>query len=233
MFGAPVTQFSSPNGLTIPASRSSMEPQEPKEDFMGKKLLAGVLGGVAFFLWSFLAHDVLPLGKAGIKEVPHEEPVLASMKASMPEPGLYFLPGLGIPENATRAQQSAAMEARMHKVETGPSGLLVYHPSLNFSFGKALAVEFGTNILQLLLAIFLLSQTRLTGFGARWRFVSIAGILAAISTNISYWNWYGFPGNYTLAYAFTVAMGFVVAGLVVAAMVKPEAATTGARGAGA
>ena len=127
---------------------------------MGKKLLAGVLGGVAFFFWSFVAHDVLPLGKAGIKEVPNEPAVLAAMKANgLPEAGLYLLPGLGIPENATRAQQAAAMEARMHKVETGPSGLLAYHPSLQFSFGRALGVELGTNILQVLLAVVLLGQT--------------------------------------------------------------------------
>src|SRR5258705_11580536 len=129
-----------------------------KEAFMGKKLLAGVLGGLALFICSFVAHDVLPLGKAGIKEVPNEQAVLASMKANMPEEGLYFLPGLGMPENATRAQQKAAMEARMHKVETGPSGILVYHPSLNFSFGKALGAELGTNILQVLLAVILLGQ---------------------------------------------------------------------------
>jgi hypothetical protein len=193
---------------------------------MGKKLLAGVLGGLAFFFWSFVAHDVLPLGKAGIKEVPNEQAVLAAMKANMPENGLYLLPGLGIPENATRAQQNAAMEARMHKVETGPSGLLAYHPSLQFSFGRALGVELGTNILQVLLAVVLLGQTSLVSFVARWRFVTLAGILAGISTNISYWNWYGFPGNYTLAYICTVAMGFVFAGLVVAAIVKPGAAAS-------
>jgi hypothetical protein len=101
---------------------------------MGKKLLAGILGGLAFFFWSYVAHDVLPLGKAGIKEIPNEQAVLNSMKANMPEEGLYFLPGIGLPENATRAQQTAAMEARMHKVETGPSGFLVYHPALQFSF---------------------------------------------------------------------------------------------------
>jgi heme exporter protein D len=84
---------------------------------MEKKLLAGILGGLAFFFWSYVAHDVLPLGKAGIKEIPNEKAVLSSMKANMPEHGLYFLPGLGLPENATRAQQAAAMEARMHKVE--------------------------------------------------------------------------------------------------------------------
>ena len=198
---------------------------------MGKKFLAGVLGGIAFFLWSFVAHDVLPLGKAGIKEIPNEQTVLSSMKANMPEEGLYLLPGLGVPENATRAQQSASMEARMHKVETGPSGLLVYHPSLNFSFGRALAVELGANILQVLLAVILLGQTNLASFVARWRFLTIAGILAGISTNISYWNWYGFPGNYTMAYICTVAMGFVVAGLVAAAIVKPEVATPAVRAA--
>jgi hypothetical protein len=190
---------------------------------MGKKLLAGVLGGLAFFFWSYVAHDVLPLGKAGIKEIPNEQAVLNSMKANMPEDGLYFLPALGLPENATRAQQAAAMEARMHKVETGPSGLLVYHPALNFSFGKALGVELGTNILQVMLAVLLLGQTSLVSFAARWRFITVAGILAAISTNISYWNWYGFPGSYTLAYTCTIAMGFVFAGLVAAAIVKPGA----------
>ena len=197
---------------------------------MGKKLLAGVLGGLAFFFWSFVAHDVLPLGKAGIKEIPNEPIVLAAMKANMPENGLYLLPGLGIPENATRAQQAAAMEARMHKVETGPSGFLAYHPSLQFSFGKALAVELVTNMFQVFLAVLLLGQTRIVNFVGRWRFITIAGCLAAISTNISYWNWYGFPGNYTLAYIATVAMGFVFAGLVAAAIVKPVQEALAAKG---
>ncbi len=59
--------------------------------------------------------------------------------------------------------------------------------------------------------------------------MTIAGILAAISTNISYWNWYGFPGNYTFAYAFTIVVGFAVAGLVTAAMLKPAASLAQAK----
>jgi hypothetical protein len=84
-----------------------------------------------------------------------------------------------------------------------------------------------------LLAVILLSQTNLTGFGARWRFLSITGLLAAISTNISYWNWYGFPTTYTLAYICTVALGFVIAGLVAAAIVKPGSTATQSRAVGA
>ena len=37
-------------------------------------------------------------------------------------------------------------------------------------------------------------------FAGRVAFVLIAGILAAIATNVSYWNWYGFPGVYTASY---------------------------------
>ena len=198
---------------------------------MGKKLLAAVLGGLAFFIWSFVAHDVLPLGKAGIKEIPNEQAVLASMKANMPDEGLYFIPGIGLPDNATAGQQRAAMEARMHKVETGPSGFLVYHPSLHFSFGKALVTELGTNMLQILLAVILLGQTTLISFAARWRFITLAGILASISTNLSYWNWYGFPDSYTVAYMLSIAMGFVFGGLVAAAILKPGASATTAQAA--
>ena len=78
-------------------------------------------------------------------------------------------------------------------------------------------------------AVILLGQTNLVSFTVRWRFITVAGILAAISTNVSYWNWYGFPGNYTLAYICTVTMGFVFAGLVAAAIVKPGSAVTQSR----
>lgn len=191
---------------------------------MGKKILAGILGGLAYFAWSSLAHMVLPLGSTGFKEVPGEPAVMAAMRANISEGGLYLFPGLGLPANATRAQQSAAMEQRMQKVANGPSGLLVYHPAGVPGFGGMLLTELGTNMVQVFLAVLLLGQTSLISFAVRWRFITIAGILAAISTNVSYWNWYGFPGNYTLAYACTVAVGFVFAGLVAAAMVKPEPA---------
>jgi hypothetical protein len=91
-------------------------------------------------------------------------------------------------------------------------------------------IELLTNIVQMTIVAFLLGQAALASFGARWRFATAAGVLAAISTNISYWNWYGFPGNYTLAYGSIIAMGFVCGGLVLAVMVKP-ASTSKAMGA--
>ena len=200
---------------------------------MSRKLLAGILGGLAFFVWSSLAHVVLPLGRTGFQEIPNEQVVISAMKTIMPNPGLYLFPGLGLPPDATGAQMRAAMPAREQKVASGPSGILIYFPAREVNLWRNLPIELGTNILQVLLAVFLLAQTSLTSFGARWRFVTVVGILAAISNNVSYWNFYGFPTSYTLAYAFTIAMGFVFAGLVAAAIVKPGKGMPMARAAGA
>ncbi|HEV2987308.1 MAG TPA: hypothetical protein VG759_02615, partial [Candidatus Angelobacter sp.] len=72
-------------------------------------LLAGILDGIAMFLWNFVAHDLLPLGEIGLREIPNEAAVMATMRANMPEPGLYIYPGFGLPPDASRAQKEAAM----------------------------------------------------------------------------------------------------------------------------
>jgi hypothetical protein len=201
---------------------------------MVRKLLAGILGGLAFFAWSSIAHVVTGLGETGIQEIPNEQAVVSSMKANIQADGLYFFPGYGLPATATHAQKMAAMKDLAPKLKAGPVGILIYHPVGQDALTlRPLLTELATNIVQVLLAVFLLGQTSLTSFGARWRFITVAGVLAAISTNVSYWTFYGFPGNYTLAYICIVAMGFVVAGLVAAAMVKPSKGMPLAKAAGA
>jgi len=37
--------------------------------------------------------------------------------------------------------------------------------------------------------------------------------LTAIVTNVSYWNWYGFPGVYTASYMLIEVVGFVLVGV--------------------
>ena len=59
-------------------------------------ILAGVLGGIAMFIWSFIGHDLLPLGKAGVREIPNEPAFLEAMKNNLSDRGLYMFPGLGL-----------------------------------------------------------------------------------------------------------------------------------------
>ena len=87
---------------------------------------------------------------------------------------------------------------------------------------RHLSIEFVTELLEAFLVVYLLSLTRLTTFAARVAFVTVAGALAAIATNISYWNWYGFPGVYTAAYMLIQVVGFLCIGLVAAWVLKKQ-----------
>ena len=191
-------------------------------------LLAGVLGGIAMFVWASLAHMVLPLGQTGIKEIPNEASVLSAMHSSLGEKsGLYMFPGMALGANPNREQQHTAMEHYGEKLAANPSGLLVYHPpgAKALTPGQ-LVTEFLTELLEALIVVFLLAHTRLTTFGPRVGFVTLVGVLAAITTNISYWNWYGFPANYTAAYMTIEMVGYLVVGIVAALVMKNSAPKT-------
>lgn len=190
-------------------------------------LLAGILGGIAMFIWTSIAHMALPLGEAGINEMPNESTVLSAMQSSMGDKtGLYIFPGLGVGKNATRDEKNEAMKQTQQRIAANPSGILMYHPpGRQFAFGKSLAIEFGTEVLQAILVIWLLTQTRIGSIGGRVGFVLIAGILATITTNVSYWNWYGFPGVYTASYMLIELVGFALVG-VVASLMLPKRSPT-------
>jgi hypothetical protein len=184
---------------------------------MKRIILAGVLGGVAMFVWESLAHLVLPLGQAGIKEMPNEQAVLSAMRSSLGEfSGFYFFPGTG--------QGPDAMKQYALKMATNPSGILIYHPpgGQPMTSGQ-LVTEFLLEIIESVLAVILLAQTRLTSFGSRVGFVALTGVLAALVTNVPYWNWYGYPTSYTAAYMFTQTVGFLCVGLVAAPLMRPWA----------
>ena len=107
------------------------------------------------FVWTSIAHMALPLGEAGINEIPNESLVLGAMQGSMGDKtGLYIFPGLGVGNNASRQEKSEAMKHMREKIAANPSGILMYHPpGRQFAFGKSLAIEFSTEVLQAILVI--------------------------------------------------------------------------------
>jgi hypothetical protein len=191
-----------------------------------KILLTGILGGIVMFIWTSVAHMSLPLGEAGIHEIPNESAVLSAMQSNIgDQTGLYIFPGPGVGNNATRQEKNEAMRHMAEKMAANPSGILMYHaPGRPFTIGKWLGIEFGTELLEAILVVFLLAQTRIVSFAGRVGFVLAAGILAAVTTNISYWNWYGFPGVYTTSYMLIQMVGFLLVG-VAAALILPKRAS--------
>jgi len=183
-------------------------------------ILSGLLAGIAMFIWSAIAHMVLPLGEAGVhRQIPNEDQLLASIQTNLGDnAGLYLFPALGVSDNASRQEMKDAMSHYEEKLAHNPSGVLMYHPmgTRPFEFGKLFLIEFGTELLEAILAVYLLAQTRVSSFVGRVGFVFVIGIVAAVATNVSYWNWYGFPSAYTAAYMTIQIVGFLCAGLVAA-----------------
>src|SRR5260370_7154826 len=69
-------------------------------------LLAGVLGAVAMFAWSAIAHMALPLGEAGIKPIDKEEGLLSAMHSTLSAPGFYFFPNMPPAAHQTQYQNN-------------------------------------------------------------------------------------------------------------------------------
>jgi hypothetical protein len=188
-----------------------------------KIFLTGVLGAVAMFVWVSIAHMALPLGEAGVQNTMNDDALLSALKSTVNDkPGLYIYPSMGLGPDATHAQRNEAMKSYEATLEKNPSGFLIYHPagSRPMKMGKYLTIEFVTELCEALLAVWLLAQTRIVTGGGRVGFVTATGIIAAIATNVSYWNWWGFPGNYTGAYIFIQVVGFFLVGVVAAIMFR-------------
>src|SRR3954468_12277382 len=92
--------------------------------------LAGLLGAVAMFAWTAIAHMALPLGEAGVQNTMNDDALLSELKSTVKnKDGFYIYPTMDLQPGATHAQQSAAMEKYPEKLEKNPSGLIIYHPA--------------------------------------------------------------------------------------------------------
>jgi hypothetical protein len=182
---------------------------------------AGILGGIVMFIWNFVAHDLLPLGEMGVRLIPNEDAVTSVLQTNLGDTsGFYVFPSGGLTPGATREQKGVAMKKAEEQMAAGAAGVLIYRPKRIFNFPKRLGIEFATEVLESLLAVFLLAQTGIRGFGGKVGFILTAGILAAIATNVPYANWYGFPKPFTLAQIVMMIVGFLLVGIVAALVLK-------------
>jgi hypothetical protein len=179
-------------------------------------VIAGVLGGIAMFVASTILHVATPLANTGISKLSHEQTVLDAMKQGVEKPGLYLFPWVD-PGDPKMMEKSAAL------MKTNPSGMMIVQPAGGtFSMAPMMVKEFVKELAQALIAAFLLSLTALTAYSARAGFVALMALFCELGTDTSYWIWYGFPADYTLAVITIGLIQIIVAGLVVAAVVKPR-----------
>src|SRR5260221_2873442 len=96
----------------------------------------GIIAGLVMFVWSFVAHMVLPIGEMGVSATAGEDQVLASMK-SMNQGGLYLMPGYEYFQSLGKsgAEQQAAMKSLSEKAKRTGSAFIVYRPEGGVEIG--------------------------------------------------------------------------------------------------
>ena len=185
---------------------------------MNKILVGGIAGGVVLFLWGAFSHVVLPLGEVGVRTIPDEATMMEAMRMSMTEPGFYLFPGEGAQGSA---EEQAVWRARHRQ---GPTGVIVYQPTGGEPMPpRTFLLEIVSNILAALIAAFVASRVAGPRW-ARWQIVALLGIFTWLVVEVPYWNWYGYPTDFTLAALVDAIVAWTLVGFVVTWFVKGPAA---------
>jgi hypothetical protein len=176
-------------------------------------LVAGLLGGVVFFLWGAVAHMALPIGEMGMKSATAEDPVIAALRDNLPGEGVYMVPGLA-PE---KMSDEAAAKAYSAKAKANPNAFIVYQPvgRDGMDMGPQLAVQAASDILSALLVAWVLSLGAL-GFGTRVAAASALGLFSWLTVSVPFWNWYRFTSGFTLGSLLEQVLGWTLAGAAIA-----------------
>jgi hypothetical protein len=184
---------------------------------MVKVLVGALVAGIVVFCWGAIAHMALPIGTMGIRPIPDDDKVIAAIKDTIREPGFYFIPGRDMSKPLSQSEE----EAYAAKVRQGPSGVMVIHPEGSDSMSpRQLLTELGSSVVAALIAALVLTQVR-SGYFGRVLVVTSMGLFGFLSILVSYWNWYGFPTDFTIGAVLDEVIGWFFAGLVLAAIVRP------------
>ena len=177
----------------------------------GRILAATLVGGIVMFAWGAVEHMATPLGDMGMSMIPNEGPLLVQMKQAVPSQGLYFFPGRDMKDKSEAAEKDW-----MNRMKKGPSGLLLITPENGKAMETSqLIMEFLTNILAAFILALIVS----------WRPMSMkmAGLVGAcvglygwVSISASYWNWFGFPADFSLAALVEQVVGGLLSGVAIA-----------------
>lgn len=178
-----------------------------------RTFIAGLLGGLTLFVWGMLAHTVLPLGEAGMRQSKSEDAVIAVLQENMPATGVYMVPGL----SAEQMADDAAVKAYQEKAPTVPNAMIFYQENGRdgTQMGRNLLAEYLCNTLAALLVAIILALAPLSK-ARRILLSGGLGVFAWLSVSAPYWNWYRFPQEFSLANLAMLVLGWLLSGAVMA-----------------
>jgi hypothetical protein len=188
-----------------------------------RSILGVVLAAVVLFAWGTVFWMFTGLGSYICKGVPNESALMDAVKAQNLPDGNYVLP---FPDEAAiKSQDPKAMEAFAEKARQGPLVRLQYRSAGDAPMSLP---TFGMGFVHMLISsslvaiLLCLAGANLPSFLARWLFVVTLGVFAAVNIHLANPIWFQHPWTPSLMLAFFASAGWVLAGVPLAALVKPR-----------
>lgn len=186
---------------------------------MKRILLAGMAGGLVYFVWGAVSWMVLPWHNATLKDLPGEQAILPVLRQNIGASGVYWFPGM---QQGREDEQAMKSFEELHRA--GPVGWLVYHaagrePMPSSTFVKGFVIDF----LAAFIAAALVASAGSASYGRRVSRVVLLGLFAGLVSHAAQWNWMLLPAGYAMTMIADLAAGWLLAGFAIAAIARPRA----------
>jgi hypothetical protein len=181
-------------------------------------VLGAVLGAAVLMGWGAAFWMVLPFGAQVIHNLPHDEAIARELKEADVENGFYVSPAMRKPQ-APEEENNAIKE----KYKAGPILYLTYRKEgVDVDDTTVLKIGAAHFVLCTLIAAFLLAAAAptLRSYVGRVFFIFLLGVFGALAFDLSYGIWFYHPWGYPILMAGFHAAGWLLAGIVMAAVIR-------------
>jgi hypothetical protein len=187
-------------------------------------LIGSLLAAIVLMVWGAVIWVVSPVPHLLLRGVPNEDAVAKTLNEQIPESGVYLFPWWTEVEGSPEAQQ-AAMDTVMEKHRRGPIGQIIFRkegldPMQPAGFVLGFAHFFVSALIMSVLLV--LALPGLHCYGSRLLFVFLAGLFAGWTVQLSDVIWFHHPPEYRLFLAGLDVTNWLLAGAVLAAVVRPR-----------
>lgn len=188
---------------------------------MKRIILAALLGALVYYIWQMLGWLAFPLHGPTVHALPNEDSVRDALIAQDLQTGLYVVP-FGTNEDM------ANKESEFYKRhEAGPNVNIFYNQHGHTPMPPSMmAIGFATDFAAAAIVALLLScvGSCCAGFWKRVGFVTAFGVFLALTAHVAFWNWMRFPTDFVVAFIIDAVVGWFLAGIPIAAIIRPAAA---------
>ena len=191
---------------------------------MKRLITGGIVGGITLFMWGFVSWVVLTWHFDTVRHDSSVMVVVEDIEDNLQETGVYYFPPM-----TTMRPDETEMEAYTELHKNSPSGMIFYNaqhldPMSPSRLFVGFLVDVGAALFATLLLIVALPS--LPNYWGRVVYVAALGVFAIFAIRMVDGVFFNLPIRWTVNMILDTAISWMLAGLVLAAIVRPPNTTT-------